>query len=738
MREFVYMQVVDIEKRNGEEKKKILVQTNKFFLKRRQFKNQIEYQFLLLFACFPFIMSAFAALKNNPFGESIFNNTKNGDNHSRDDVEEDEVVQYIANSSDEDDDDDDDDNDNDQGNEDNNLFPLEISAPEDTSISSTPAPILNSRITQSNYTPNESNLKFSDNHVTITLNPSEYIIISGQCNLKIIKGSIKINQCHCLTSEDNKSYNIIALQSQSLPIISHYTTPEMEEDGVPSVSIIQLENSFSGIENISQIEPAFKNLISGQPNVEEPSLFKNYSFDIVLTETNGGYGLDINSYWINELNLLKSNKDGPTPKIIMIIGNKNTGKSTFCKSLINELLLTNPNRPVSYLEIDPGQSEYSTPYALSLSEIVQAQFGLVALPHKNNNIVKSRVEHYFGFTSAVNAPTRYVEIIEELFNHYQTKFSQRNHLIINTPGWVKGYGKELLNQITKIINPDKLILLSNNLNQEYPDNANILQDLTYQSLSIIPGVYQLSKYSAPQIRTINKLLYFHQTTTTGTFNFNDHLLDSSPLKISYACGNSPNNPGIYSTTIINHNIDNEFSHRDLCSLVEVSIYGIYLIKSNGSTKFDEMSCFRRDDGNSPFYLNPDDFDNLLSNETITSKFIGLIMVHSINPNDHYMNIYAPDIIINRLRKVLSTNSNQTNDYKLIMIRGEGDIPNCEMLYPEFINKKIDYLKLIKKRKAATTSRKLVDLKLPYISFETKLKVGGIWKVRKNIKRRGHH
>ena len=51
----------------------------------------------------------------------------------------------------------------------------------------------------------------------------------------------------------------------------------MEEDGVPSVS---MENSFSGIENISQIEPAFKNLISGQPNVEEPSLFKNYSFDI--------------------------------------------------------------------------------------------------------------------------------------------------------------------------------------------------------------------------------------------------------------------------------------------------------------------------------------------------------------------------------------------------------------------------------------------------------------------------
>lgn len=151
--------------RRGTEKKKTLVQTNKFFLKRRQFKNQIEYQFLLLFACFPFIMSAFAALKNNPFGESIFNNTSNGDNHSRDDVEEDEVVQYIANSSDEDDDDDNDDNDNDQGNEDNNLFPLEISAPVDTSISSTPAPILNSRITQSNYTPNESNLKFSDNHV---------------------------------------------------------------------------------------------------------------------------------------------------------------------------------------------------------------------------------------------------------------------------------------------------------------------------------------------------------------------------------------------------------------------------------------------------------------------------------------------------------------------------------------------------------------------------------------------
>ena len=78
-----------------------------------------------------------------------------------------------------------------------------------------------------------------------------------------------------------------------------------------------------------------------------------------------------------------------------------------------------------------------------------------------------------------------MEIIEELFNHYQTKFSQKKSFNYKYSGWVKGYGKELLNQITKIINPDKLILLSNNLNQEYPDNANILQDLTYQSLSII-------------------------------------------------------------------------------------------------------------------------------------------------------------------------------------------------------------------------------------------------------------
>ena len=56
-------------------------------------------------------------------------------------------------------------------------------------------------------------------------------------------------------------------------------------------------------------------------------------------------------YWINELNLLKSNKDGPTPKIIMIIGNKTLVNQRFVNHQ-NELLLTNPNRPVSYLEID--------------------------------------------------------------------------------------------------------------------------------------------------------------------------------------------------------------------------------------------------------------------------------------------------------------------------------------------------------------------------------------------------
>ena len=54
------------------------------------------------------------------------------------------------------------------------------------------------------------------------------------------------------------------------------------------------------------------------------------------------------------------------------------GKSTFCRSLVNSLLLHFPQ--VAYLDIDGGQGEYSPAGLLSLSLLAEPQLRSSSVP----------------------------------------------------------------------------------------------------------------------------------------------------------------------------------------------------------------------------------------------------------------------------------------------------------------------------------------------------------------------
>ncbi|RCK59158.1 Polynucleotide 5'-hydroxyl-kinase GRC3 [Candida viswanathii] len=627
-------------------------------------------------------MSAFAALKGNSNGGSIFNTEE----EQTDDDEG--IIQYQANSSDEDEIDDD------EGEEDSPDYGL-LLPPQQPPASTSSTPITQTaRITQSNFIPTQENLQFQEGSVMVTLcEPSEYLLVSGQCRIKIILGEIILNNCHVLEAGESDTYDLIGLQSQSLPIIAYHGQE----------TTFELSNLYNGLENIGNICKPLRNLIKQEDN--EDSTFKDYSFEIVFSEQNGICGLDINPAWIDELTELKSSYH---PLKIMIIGNKNTGKSTFCKTLLNELLLGLPQASVDYLDLDPGQSEHSHPYTLSLSKITEPQFGF-----NSSNHAREKHDHYFGFTSSIHSPTRYIKIIEDLYSKYDGK----NHLIVNTPGYIKGFGKELLNEITKLIQPDRLIVLSNNLSLEYPDNTYLLQDLQYEEVKILPGIYQLSKYSAPEIRSINKLLYFHEAQTTSSFDFSKRLLDVSPLKLSYSCPSQPIATGaVSSVTVLNFDIPKDFN---IGSLLEVTICGVYLMKQT-------ITLQAPANPNLPYFLNQKEFDNVFATD---SEFAGLVIIHSINPQSHYMNIYAPHTVVSKLQNGLKQGS------RVMLVKGDGEVPSCEILHPDLVNLKVNSIKQKRKSKDCKVS----DFKFPYVNFEEKkIKIGGVWKVRKNIMRRSHN
>lgn len=534
----------------------------------------------------------------------------------------------------------------------------------------------------------------------------EHILINGQFNLKIIKGSCLFNGHYHLRADALTVYPVLASQSQALPVLSHEPL-----DGQASETILLISPLHSGLENIGAYHSPLKNIFyrGTDTSYSKDSLMSslnNPSFEIVSADK-GLLGLQIHPLWTRTIeNISRRLVAQKSPPIVMAIGNKNTGKSTFTKTLLNTSLLHENAKPVCYMDLDPGQSEFSPPYCLSLSIEQSPIFGL-------NCSQENSVSHYYGFTSAASNPDRYVRLVTSLFDVYRELYAPQGYsLIINTPGWVRGFGKELLIEISALLKPLEMIVLSNSNDPLNADNQDLLRDLLFERAHHLPGAYQTSKFSHSQLREYNKIAYFHRVSPQR-YDFESRLLDSSPLKILFRVrGSDTDFQGIDSISVLNFVFDKTFAGEDIFLLLEATIAGIYLVPN---AEYAKKKVVRSKAEDSPYYMNPGEFDSLNLRHTV---FAGLIMTHSINREKMYINAYMP---FNVKAKLLSYNA---NEYKLMLIKGDGEIPSCEVLHPAFI---------AKLKNLPSTS----DVSFPYISTKTQTGLGGIWKVRRNVMRRGH-
>ncbi|ODV81180.1 uncharacterized protein CANTADRAFT_30064, partial [Suhomyces tanzawaensis NRRL Y-17324] len=662
-------------------------------------------------------MSAYAALKDNSSVNSIFHENDNN-------VEEDEdMMGYERNSSDE--------------NEELTETIREVNAP------SHPNPLFNDTtfpslpVTSSNFQFTSDNVISKGTNTILGLREDEFIMVRGQLAMEILHGRVVINNHHRLT-EKEVSHQILAPDSQALPIIAGSTCHSGEK--IPEayrasfskdvISIIRLTCLNTGLEKIGSYYPPFKDFFyheKGYSTGEKVANTDGCSYQIVLKETSGLEGFCMDMTWSNGIKeIVNSLKNSDTPKTIMVIGNKNTGKSTYSKSLLNELLLTD-SKQISYLDLDPGQSEFSAPLTLSLTDASSTNWGL-NIPNSSISLDRTgSTSHFYGFTSPIHLPNTYLRILKELFNKYQRTKSQGKHLIINTPGWIKGYGKELLSSITDFIVPDFLFLLSSNPDIGQGENLDILNGLTYKRLLIIRSMTKESKFSAASLRDFNKLVYFHQRERSG-FDFNEHFLTSSPYKLSYHTFPSDSYPGISAVSFLNSNAGYDFEIEDLPLMLESSIVGIYFIENSQYQSLDKTNI----SSSVPLYINFTDYFSLLVDSEHTLKFGGLCMVHSINRASSYMNLYIPEVNLNYLQSLLSSG------YKMILVKGDGEIPSIEMLNPIIAKEHESEVKLLnhQKKKVEDKSTNRIH-KIPYMNFESKRKVGGVWKVRRNIIRKSH-
>ncbi|KAL8028822.1 hypothetical protein ABFS82_14G183300 [Erythranthe guttata] len=153
--------------------------------------------------------------------------------------------------------------------------------------------------------------------------------------------------------------------------------------------------------------------------------------------------------------------------VVFVCGPKNCGKTTFSRHLLN--LLLQRHKKVAYLDTDVGQTEFTPPGLLSLTVIDKITPDLTLPCLKTPERC-----YFFGDISSKRDPSAYLSYISALYDHYLKEYRTGNRtesgnrskgfsrdcslpLVINTPGWVKGIGYELLVDMLNYISPTHVV-----------------------------------------------------------------------------------------------------------------------------------------------------------------------------------------------------------------------------------------------------------------------------------------
>lgn len=143
--------------------------------------------------------------------------------------------------------------------------------------------------------------------------------------------------------------------------------------------------------------------------------------------------------------------DKESAPIVVVCGGKNSGKSTLNRFLINTAL--NKAERIFYLECDVGQTEFTPPGCVSLHMV---ELPVIGPPfcHQRQPLHSC----YFGGNSPADDPDYYVRCLQQCYKYYQ-QLDTKLPLIVNTMGWTKGLGLDLMVDTLQLIKPDFVIQL---------------------------------------------------------------------------------------------------------------------------------------------------------------------------------------------------------------------------------------------------------------------------------------
>ncbi|KAL3231773.1 Polynucleotide 5'-hydroxyl-kinase GRC3 [Nakaseomyces bracarensis] len=556
--------------------------------------------------------------------------------------------------------------------------------------------------------------------VTVLLRGKERILISGLFSVRIIKGGIVYNGSHYNASKE--TFNFWHPLSHAIPeikssfyagfeeerTIQHFDSNLSANEYNNYDTVLQITNSYSRkLLNAEQLFSNIKNLWVPRDSFLKKSTNNDYSFDIITPENNAEISiLRYTKQWTDCIQKLDFNQKNASYDVrVLILGGKNSGKSTFIRTLTEKILYSslntkfNEDKEMIYLDLDPGQPEYSFPDCISMNRLSSRyrNFG----QHFGQVKFETIKQLYIGSSSPQDFPSHYLDSVQSLIASFDDEMFAGTSCV-NLPGWVKGFGLNILQKVLEFYKPTDIVYLESRATlQHFPEIKIPASFTSSMNVNYSPRIHRIPagfagtnndnilkyRFVASDFRIYRLLCLLHRklgATTSWDYDFNP-LIKYSPYKLSFG------HNGIRGIKL-----SHEFSSlngENILKAIEGTIIGMYHVPDDLS--LDSISDFK--------------LANLDSIRMSSLDFKTLGLVHSVNIPERYINIYIP---IDSLNELKATNRS------IIIARMNTETPFCE-LYPA-----------PKILKLESTS--------PFVTFDRRKKYEHVWKVRRNVKRKGHH
>ncbi|KAI5806323.1 hypothetical protein EDC01DRAFT_725221 [Geopyxis carbonaria] len=353
----------------------------------------------------------------------------------------------------------------------------------------------------SNFTPTAKNCATTDTGMDFRLKRGETLALVGIYQLSVRSGTITVGGV-TLTAESTPEI-IYAPRTHALPLIEATHTAELTAT-----------SHHSGIADVGTLCPTFSGIWAGPPDAPSAGAL---SFSPIYTSTTPIATLTIPSAWETAITALVAKAASGAPTRVVVAGGPNSGKSTFARLLTNRLLAALP--AVAYLDTDPGQPELSPPGILSLHRLTTPLLG----PPFTHTVSSALRMHHTGSKSPKEDPSDHVACLTNLAAAAPTDAP----LLVNTPGWIKGLGLDLLESTIAAAAATDIVTLDIP-RQEAPLAP---ADCVVHALPAAPAPVAQRRFTGADLRALQTMSYFHRTPAPAGWDFSTPLTGFAPWRV---------------------------------------------------------------------------------------------------------------------------------------------------------------------------------------------------------------